>query len=108
MALPFGLAWAGKLPSLAAFMAQETLLVVGIILVSAGASCFFALAETALFSLGSWQARQLAEKNPRFGGLVLRSPAQSEDLLATLVLGNTFANAAMLAMALWMALTDRW
>ena len=89
-------------------MALETLLVVGIILVSAGASFFFALAETALFSLGTWQARQLAEKNPRFSGIVNRSPAQSEDLLATLVLGNTFANAAMLAMALWMALADHW
>ena len=30
------------------------------ILVFAGASFFFALAETALFSLSKWQARQLA------------------------------------------------
>lgn len=89
-------------------MAQETLLVVGIVLVSAGASFFFALAETALFSLGKWQARQLAEENPRFAGLVHRSLTQSEDLLATLVLGNTFANATMLAIALGMALTERW
>ena len=89
-------------------MAHETLLVVVIVLVSAGASFFFALAETALFSLGTWQARQLAAKNPRFGGIVSRLLGQSEDLLATLVLGNTFANAAMLAIALWMALSDYW
>ncbi len=89
-------------------MAHETLLMVVIVLVSAGASFFFALAETALFSLGTWQARQLAEKNPRFGSIVSRLLAQSEDLLATLVLGNTFANAAMLAIALWMALSDHW
>ena len=89
-------------------MAQETLLVVVIVLVSAGASFFFALAETSLFSLGKWQARQLAERSPRFGGIVNRLLAQSEDLLATMVLGNTFANAAMLAIALWMALSGGW
>lgn len=89
-------------------MAQATLLVVVIVLVSAGASFFFALAETALFSLGKWQARQLAEKNPRFGGIVNRLLERSEDLLATMVLGNTFATSAMLAIALWMALTGRW
>ena len=89
-------------------MAQETLLILVIVLVSAGASFFFALAETALFSLGKWQARQLAEESPRFGGIVNRLLAQSEDLLATLVLGNTFANAAMLAIALWMALNGHW
>ena len=33
--------------------------VVGV-LVFAGASFFFAVAESALFSLGKWQARQLA------------------------------------------------
>jgi len=89
-------------------MAQATLLVVVIVLVSAGASCFFALAETALFSLGKWQVRQLAEKHPRFGRIVSRLLEQSEDLLATLVLGNTFTNAAMLAIALWMALNGHW
>ena len=78
-------------------MAQETLLVVVIVLVSAGASFFFALAETALFSLGKWQTRQLEEKNPARGSIVNRLLARSADLLATLVLGNTFASAAMLA-----------
>ena len=89
-------------------MAQETLLVVVIVLVSAGASFFFALAETALFSLGKWQTRQLEEKSPARGGIVNRLLARSEDLLATMVLGNTFANASMLTIALWMALTGRW
>ncbi len=89
-------------------MTQETLLVVVVVLVSAGASFFFALAETSLFSLGKWQERQLAESNPRLGGMVSRLLAQPEDLLATMVLGNTFANAAMLAIALWMALSGGW
>ena len=81
--------------------------VVGV-LVFAGASFFFALAETALFSLGKWQARQLAEREPYLGGMVLRLLAGPHDLLATMVLGNTFANAALLATALWMALSGHW
>src|SRR6266568_5067019 len=79
-----------------------------VVLVFAGASFFFALAETALFSLSKWQARQLAERDPRAGGIVLRLLAEPQDLLATMVLGNTFASAAMLATSLWMALAGRW
>ncbi len=79
-----------------------------VVLVFAGASFFFALAETALFSLSKWQTRQLAARQPRAGDRVLRLLAQPEDLLATMVLGNTFATAAMLATALWMALNGRW
>ena len=89
-------------------MAQETILVVVIVLISAGASFFFALAETSLFSLGKWQVRQLAERNPRFGGLVTRLLDQPQELLSAMVLGNTFANAALLATGLWMALSERW
>lgn len=72
------------------------------ILVFAGASFFFALAETALFSLSNWQARQLAEKRPRAGKRVTRLLERPDDLLATLALGNTFANAAVIAAALWL------
>ncbi len=78
------------------------------VLIFAGASFFFALAETALFSLGKWQVRQLAERDPKTGGIVSRLLAEPQDLLATMVLGNTFANAAALAIALWMALNDYW
>ncbi|HKI69998.1 MAG TPA: hemolysin family protein, partial [Verrucomicrobiae bacterium] len=67
----------------------------------------FALAETALFSLSKWQVRQLAEHDPR-GSKVAKLLTEPQDLLATMVLGNTFASAAMLAMALWMALRGRW
>src|SRR5712671_6208466 len=89
-------------------MQPAPFLAVVVVLVFAGASFFFALAETALFSLSKWQARQLAEREPRAGGIVLRLLAQAQDLLATMVLGNTFATAAMLATALWMALNGRW
>ncbi|MBE0544320.1 MAG: HlyC/CorC family transporter [Verrucomicrobia bacterium] len=79
-----------------------------VILVSAGASFFFALAETALFSLSKWQVRQLAERNPQLGGIITRLLTEPQDVLATMVLGNTFASAAMLAVGLGMALNERW
>jgi putative hemolysin len=89
-------------------MASGPLIAVVVVLIFAGAGFFFALAETALFSLSKWQVRQLAEREPRAGGIVVRLLAEPEDLLATMVLGNTFASAAMLAVALWMAIHGRW
>ncbi|MGA9778512.1 MAG: hemolysin family protein [Verrucomicrobiia bacterium] len=79
-----------------------------VILISAGASFFFALAEAALLSLSKWQARQLAERHPRAGAVVTRLLEQPQDLLATMALGNTFANAAMLAVVLQMVFDGRW
>ena len=78
------------------------------ILIFAGASFFFALAETALFSLGQWQAQQLAERHPLRGKIVARLLERPQDLLATLALGNTFANAAMLAVALQLSFNTHW
>lgn len=89
-------------------MAQTTFWAAIVVLLAGGASFFFALAETALCSLGKWQTRQLAEKQPAEAGVIQRLLARPEDLLATMVLGNTLANAALLAVALWMALSGRW
>ncbi|MGH7980310.1 MAG: CNNM domain-containing protein, partial [Limisphaerales bacterium] len=75
---------------------------VAAILLFAGASFFFALAETALFSLSNWQTRQLGEKRPRAGKIAAELLERPDDLLATLALGNTFANAAVIAAALWL------
>jgi putative hemolysin len=79
-----------------------------VVVIFAGASFFFALAETSLFSLSQWQGRQLAARAPRRGGIVLHLLSKPQDLLAAMVLGNTLASAAMLAPALWMALAGRW
>ncbi len=76
--------------------------------VFAGASFFFALAETALFSLSQWQVAQLAEKKSRAGQIVAELLARPQDLLATLALGNTFANAVILAAALRMGFDAGW
>lgn len=72
------------------------------------ASFFFAVAETSLFSLGKWQLRQLEQKNGARGSVVNRLLAAPQDLLATLVLGNSLANAGIVAVTLWMALEYQW
>ena len=89
-------------------MEPAAIVAILVVVVSAWASFFFALAETALFSLGKWQVRQLAERDPRAGGIVARLLADPQDLLAAMVLGNTFATAAMLFMAFWMTLQGHW
>jgi len=86
---------------------METAMVLAI-LVFAGASFFFALAETALFSLSKWQITQLVEKKAGAGKIVSELLERPHDLQATLALGNTFANAAILAVALHMVFEDRW
>src|SRR5688572_11756050 len=75
--------------------------VVGVLLFAA-ASFFFAVAESSLFSLGKWRARQL--NNQRVQAL-LEKPSE---LLATIVLGNTMANGGIVALALWPALRGKW
>jgi CBS domain containing-hemolysin-like protein len=77
------------------------------ILVFAGASFFFALAETALFSLNQWQVKQFAEKSGA-AKIVHELLERPQDLQATLTLGNTFANAAILAAALRMVFDAGW
>jgi putative hemolysin len=78
------------------------------LIVFSGASFFFALAETSLFSLGKWQLRQLQERAPVPGKIISRLLAEPQDLLAMLVLGNSFANAAIVGVALWVALDQNW
>lgn len=79
-----------------------------VILISAGASFFFSLAETSLFSLSKWRVRQLAQGTSGAGVRVAWLLSEPQGLLATMVLGNTIASAVMLAVALWMAMAGRW
>ena len=87
-------------------MAQPTWMVAPGVMAFAGASFFFALAESALFALGKWRARQMAEQEG--GDLVLRLLEKPTELLATIVLGNTASNSAMVALALWPVLLGQW
>src|SRR5205823_3745308 len=77
-------------------------------LVLASISFFFALAESALFSLGKWKAQQLADESGQAGVRVAQLLAEPQDLLATIVLLNTFANAGLIAIALWAVLRLKW
>jgi putative hemolysin len=79
-----------------------------VLVLFAGASFFFALAETSLFSLGKWQLRQLEARSPALGKIINRLLAEPQDLLATLVLGNSFANAGIVAIGLLLALRRAW
>ena len=74
-----------------------------VIVFGAAASFLCALAEAALFSLGRWRVQQLAETSPAASRLhnLLQEP---HEVLAAIVLGNTFANGAMIASVLWLAL----
>ncbi|MEP6663962.1 MAG: hemolysin family protein [Verrucomicrobiota bacterium] len=81
---------------------------IAVLFFSVVASFFFALAETALFSLGKWQIRQVAKNSPAHGPAVGRLLAQPQELLATILLGNTFANAGMVGTFLWIAFLKEW
>lgn len=83
-------------------------LVLAGMLVFAGASFFFALAESALFALGKGQTRQLAEEFPERGGRVARLLSQPSELLATIGLGNTIANGMIVALGLTQAMVGTW
>src|SRR6185503_14832770 len=87
-------------------MGSTAYLVVAGIVVFAAASFFFAVSESALFALGKWRARQLAHQ--RNGAVVTRLLAQPSELLATIVLGNTVANAAIVALGVWSSLAGYW
>jgi putative hemolysin len=79
-----------------------------VLVLFAGASFFFALAETSLFSLGKWQLRQLEARSPALGKIIARLLAEPQDLLATLALGNSFANAGIVAIGFLLAMRRAW
>ena len=78
-----------------------TIIAVVFLGVVCSAGFFFALAESSLFSLSKWQVRALEEKWPVRGAVVGRLLSNPQDLLATIALGNSFANAAVVAIMLW-------
>jgi Mg2+/Co2+ transporter CorB len=77
-------------------------------LLFAAISFFFALAETALFSLEKWETRRLAETGGARGKAVAGLLSRPQDLLATIVFGNTLANAVIVVLPIWVALREGW
>jgi putative hemolysin len=68
---------------------------------AAGCSFFFALAESALFALGRFRARQMLEDDPPAGRKIAPLFANPDDLVAALAFGNTIANAFIIGLAAW-------
>jgi putative hemolysin len=71
-------------------------------------SFLFALAESALFSLGKWHMQRLKEKSPMEADWISLIFKQPHEALATVVLGNMFFNSAIWATGLWMVLKGIW
>jgi putative hemolysin len=74
---------------------------------AAGCSFFFALAESALFALGRFRARQMLEDKPEAGKRIAPLFAEPDDLVAALAFGNTVSNAFIIGIAAW-ALAHSW
>ncbi len=89
-------------------MVIHPLLVAAAVLVCAGMSFFFALAEAALFTLSRWQLRELAAARPAASRRVERLRERAEEVLATIVLGNAFANAGLVALGWWLVFRHQW
>jgi CBS domain containing-hemolysin-like protein len=82
-------------------------LALGLLAAMASLGFLCALAETALFSLGRWQVRELRESRgmgARVAGLLERP----EEVLSALSLGNTLANGMLLVMSLLVSWQQDW
>ena len=76
--------------------------------IAAGCSFFFALAESALFALGRFRARQMLEDDPPAGQKIAPLFAVPDDLVAALAFGNTVANAFIIGLAAWALAHSAW
>ncbi len=65
---------------------------IGLMVFLLGCSALFSGSETALFSLGQVRSRQLVERKVRYADLITGLQQQAQDLLGTLLLGNTMVN----------------
>lgn len=71
------------------------------VLIFAAGSFFFAVAETALFSLRNTQTLRLMGESGKTNRVLSGLMAKPQNVLATIVLGNTICNAVIVALGLW-------
>lgn len=71
-------------------------------------SFFFALAETALLSLGEWRLRQLAAAPGGAGKRVAQLLSDPAELVATLAFGSTMAHALLVTVVMLLTLGGQW
>jgi putative hemolysin len=77
-------------------------------MVAAGCSFFFALAESALFAMGRFRARQMLEDDPEAGRKIEPLFAKPDDLVAAVAFGNTFSNAFIIGISAWALAHSAW
>ncbi len=76
----------------------EISIVISLLLALSASSFFFALAESALFSLGTWRTRRLVKQRGERAERVGQLLTQPSDILAAIALGNTLSNALLVAL----------
>lgn len=72
----------------------EEIIALVLLLVASG---FFSSSETTLFSLSPLQLRKISERNPKAGNQVHQVIAKPNQLLSTILIGNTIVNVAAAA-----------
>lgn len=64
------------------------------------ASAFFSASETAMLSLSPLQVQRINERSPKLGARLSQMLKEPEIMLSTLLIGNTFVNAALASIGL--------
>lgn len=72
------------------------------------ASAFFSASETAVLSLSPLQIQRINEQRPKLGARLSQMLKQPEVMLSTLLIGNTFVNAALASVGLSFIVMTGW
>lgn len=71
-------------------------------------SAFFSASETAMLSLSPLQIQRISERSPRLGTHLSKMLKKPEIMLSTLLIGNTFVNAALASIGLAFIVWGGW
>ena len=71
-------------------------------------SAFFSASETAMLSLSPLQIQRIKERSPRLGKRLEKMLKKPEIMLSTLLIGNTFVNAALASIGLTFITQCHW
>jgi putative hemolysin len=71
-------------------------------------SAFFSASETAMLSLSPLQIQKINEQSPQLGAHLSRMLKRPEIMLSTLLIGNTFVNAALASVGLSFIVMSGW
>ena len=71
-------------------------------------SAFFSASETAMLSLSPLQIQRIKERSPKLGARLSKMLTKPEIMLSTLLIGNTFVNAALASVGLSFIIWSGW